>query len=75
MSMWLVLVLIAIHNPRGLPDAEQVVFRELIVASSPSVCQTHATKRADEWRAKHEADVSRLKAKVVGVCTPQKETL
>jgi hypothetical protein len=73
MSMWLVLVLIAIPSGRGLPDMEQVVFRELIVAGTSTVCQQHANKRAEEQRTKRAEDIARLKARVVGVCIEQKE--
>jgi hypothetical protein len=52
---------------------EQVVFRELITASTSTVCRQHANKRAEEQRTKRAEDIARLKARVVSVCIEQKE--
>lgn len=71
MNMFLILVVLVIPSRQG--DLEQVVHRELITASTATVCQQHADKLADEQREKRAADVQRLRARVVGVCSPMKD--
>lgn len=73
MSVFVVLVVLAIPSRPGLADIEQVVHREWITASSVVVCQQHADKRAVEARTKYAADIARLKARTVGICTEPKE--
>ena len=53
------------HQPR-VPLVES---DEHITASSPSVCQAFAEKRAAEQRQVHAATLQRLKANVVAFCT------
>lgn len=68
MSLYLLLVILAIPGRPGTADLEHVVHREWIGASGMLACQREANKKADEQREKRAADVARLKARVIGVC-------
>jgi hypothetical protein len=61
MSIYLVIVLLAVPGQGGELVAE--LSREWISASTASVCQSHADKRAEEARKKQQ-----VRGRVFGVC-------
>lgn len=70
MTAYLVIVLLVMP---GQDAPRQELQRQLISASSQSVCQAHADKLAEEQRRHHAAVLQRLKARVHGVCVQQGE--
>lgn len=70
MSIWLVIVVLAIPGAQGQQELVAELHREIITASSARVFQQHADKRAEEQRQKSGAAV---KGRVFGVCVLQGE--
>lgn len=70
MTAYLVIVLLVLP---GQDAPRQELQRQLISASSQSVCQAHADKLAEEQRRHHAEVLQRLKARVHGVCVQQGE--
>lgn len=68
MSLFLLLVVLAIPGRPGAGDIEQVVHCGWVGASGMPACQREANRRAEQYREKLAADVARLKARVIGVC-------
>lgn len=70
MSAYLVIVLLFLPNQQ---EPAQTVPAFWMTASSRAVCQEHANKAADEYRAKNADTVRRLSARVVGICAHKGE--
>lgn len=68
MTAYLVLIVLVLP---GQDAPRQELQRQLISASSQSVCQAHADKLAEEQRRHHAEIVRRLQASVRGVCVQQ----
>ena len=71
MSIYLIIVLLTLPAQQGQAGPVTELHREFITASSDSVCQAHAEKRAEEQRQRYADSVRRLQAKVAGVCVLQ----
>ena len=69
---YLTVVTLTLPVSAGRPhETRTELHREFITASTASVCQAHADKRADEMRRQHAATVKRLNASVAGACLRQ----
>lgn len=68
MEIYLILVMLVLP---GAQPAKVELHREFITASSFSVCQTHADKRADEQKKLNEETIKKQEAKVFGRCYSQ----
>ena len=65
MNIYLVLVLLIMP---GKDAPQQELQRQMISASSDSVCQAHANKLADGQRARNAGFVRTSGARIVGQC-------
>lgn len=74
MSIYIVIVWLLVPASQGNQPLQLELHRELISASSPSVCQQFASKRAEEQREKNAEQVRRMGARVEGKCTVRDAT-
>ena len=68
MSIYLVIVMLALPAPQAQPAPAVELARSYITASTPAVCQAYADRMAAAARQQHVDSVRRLGASVRGTC-------